>query len=478
VRIEQGATEIRGSNQIDVVLGMFRRFKIFYSYDPYTYLSNLAVLAGCQSVVVPPTHLSRHEWFRLRGPYGYKGIAFGDDDLDRAQAECDRHEPWTYLEENHLRSMHTVLRFARFCASFDVYPAVLPFHRLPPIDVDTRALRSHFAAPHVELWRSKCVLSIAEWYPEWSVLLTSSATHALETIAIFLQLKEGDEVIVPSFTFTSTANAFATHGATIVYADSRDDHPNVDMALLPQLITPRTRAVVVVNYGGKRQRWCELPPHVIKIEDAAHCIGEDIPREADFCVVSFHTTKNISTGGEGGMLLYTPNRLMTYNRLSSIVNKGTNQETTLTSSYEWVSFGSAFRMSELSCLFLYAHLKNLNNVISHRRSLLRTYHTLLSDISSVTMPSDHDGAHTCFISVTRPDELIAFLHDHKIEARRHYRPLHQSMYASSLEVLRGRGQNACPNAERWANTIVRLPLHTHLSPHDIDRVVGFIHRWS
>jgi len=452
------------------LLSVLRKHEVFYSYDPYSYISNLAVFCGCRSIVVPPPGLSKDEWFRLRGPYGYKGVAYGEDDLDRAVREVEEGEPWTYLEQMEKGAMRTVERFARFCFSFSVSHSSIRFHRLPEIDIDPSAIRKQWETPSMREWTDRCLSRISSHYPDWHAVLTTSATHALETIAILMDIRNDDEVIVPSFTFSSTANAFVSHGATIVMADSRKDHPSVDIGDMTRKIGSRTRAVVMVHYGGHvEENSIDLPEGVLRIDDASHCIGEDLSStRADFCVFSFHTTKNISTGGEGGLLLYRNEAYR--DRICAILDKGTNRETDPV--YEWVSKGSAFRMTELSCLFLCPQLDVLTEITQKRRNILRQYQEGLRGISGIVVP-EHSGCHTCFFSTPDARDVVRFLSEHGVEARQHYTPLHSSLFYQTSYP----SGKECPNAERWAETIVRLPLHTFLTGSDVDRIVGLIHRY-
>jgi dTDP-4-amino-4,6-dideoxygalactose transaminase len=441
-------------------ISVFRKHAVFYSFDPYTYLSNLAVLCGCRSIVVPPHGLSKQEWFRLRGPYGYKGVAYGEDDLDRAIREIEKGEPWAYLQQTKEEGMRTVERFARFCSSF----STVPFHRLPAIDIDPTTIREHWIQPSSRQWSDQCLSLLSSYFPGWNAVLTTSATHALETIAILIGVREDTEVIVPSFTFSSTANAFASRGATIVMADSMVDHPNMDIGDMRLKIGSKTRAVVMVHYGGHvERRPFDLPEGVIRIDDMSHCIGETPPEDSDFCVFSFHTTKNISTGGEGGLLLYRKHDV----RIGQILDKGTNRETA--SIYEWTSIGSAYRMPELSCLFLYPQLRDLPAITAYRRKMIAYYRERLRDL---ILP-EHTGCHAFFFSARDAFSLVRFLSENGIDARRHYTPLHTSPFYKSVCPV----GVACPRAEFWAKTIVRLPLHTFLTESDVDRIVGLIYRY-
>jgi dTDP-4-amino-4,6-dideoxygalactose transaminase len=374
--------------------------------------------------------------------------------------------------------MQTVGRFAAFCASFSTFSSHVRFHQLPRCDIDPDVLNEHWEQPGTRKWTETCTSFLSEYYTPWHVSLVTSATHALETIALLLDLRPGDEVIVPSFSFSSTANAFATHGASIVMVDSRHDHPNMDMSLVTHTLTERTRAIVTVSYGGHQQDWCDdIPDGVIKINDAAHCIGEALPLNADFCVVSLHTTKNISTGGEGGLLLCAPAMYERYkDALSCILDKGTNRSISPSSWYEWESRGSAFRMPEVSCLFLASQLRVLNDVTTQRGQLVKRYTERLSNMSGVRVPH-HTGCHLFFVSVDKPKDLIRYLSQHNVDARMHYPPLHRSPFYISMTTHGDHVVNSFPNTERWSETLVRLPVHTFLTPLDVDRITGLIHRF-
>jgi dTDP-4-amino-4,6-dideoxygalactose transaminase len=473
LEMEKNSFEITSFDTTNDLLSLFQRYESFYSYDPYTYLSNLAVLCGCTSIVIPIPHVPKSEWVRLRGPYGHKGIAYGVDDIDNARREIENGDPWTHIRHIGYQGMKSVERFARFCANSCRFP--ISFHRLPEFHIDQRSITDlivHGVSSRLydRLWTNECLSLLSARYPEWNIVLTSSATHALDAIAILLDLKQGDEVIVPSFSFSSTANAFSSHGATIVFADSLPHHPNIDTDSLPDLLSSKTRAVVLVYYGGHAVNDIDppFPSGVVRVDDASHCIGQDVSPEADFVVFSLHTTKNISTCGEGGVLMY---RSRAYSeQISHIIDKGTNCATTpLSSSYEWVSHGSAFRMPEIGCLFLYPQLKNLDRILHTRRSLVDYYMSSLSLIPDMTLPDRHTGHHIFFISTPLAHHLIHYLSRHGVDARQHYTPLHQSSFINSTGSL--------PNSEHWARSIVRLPLHTFLTFHDIDMIASLITRF-
>ena len=330
------------------------------------------------------------------------------------------------------------------------------------------------------------------------VLLTSSCTDALEMAAILIGIQPGDEVIMPTFTFVSTANAFVLRGAKIVFVDSRDDHPGMDEDLVEDLITSKTKAIVTVHYGGVA---CDMDKvmgladryGLFVIEDAAHAIdsyftGKDGKKRAlgsigHLAAFSFHETKNIISG-EGGMLAINDPQFE--ERAEIIWEKGTNRAAFSrgeVDKYGWVDVGSSFLPSDMIAAFLYAQLENLDDIQARRKILWGMYDSRFSNRldkhDGVVLPKLPDystnNAHMYYLVCTSGQEraeLIAYLKSEDIMAIFHYLPLHTSDYYRS-----GSDGRDFKQADQYSNCLLRLPLFHELSEraqaHIIEAVLKF-----
>lgn len=322
-------------------------------------------------------------------------------------------------------------------------------------------------------------------------LLTTSCTAALEMAAILAGIGPGDEVIVPSFTFVSTANAFVLRGAKVVFADSLPDHPNIDPGELESLISEKTKAIVPVHYAGLA---CDMDTimniawkhKLIVIEDAAHAInssykGKFIGTFGSMATFSFHETKNIISG-EGGMLVINDEQLI--NRAEILREKGTNRSAFFrgeVDKYEWVDIGSSYLPSDLLAAFLYAQLEEIEKIQSRRVSLWNSYYSRLKNLSNegyFELPSslaDCSGNAHVFYLVCRSNQERTLLMEHlikdSIDAVFHYMPLHKSPYYSMQHV-----SGDLPNAERFSETLVRLPLYFELEEVQVERICESIEK--
>lgn len=327
-------------------------------------------------------------------------------------------------------------------------------------------------------------------------LLTTSCTDALEMAAILLDIVPGDEVIMPSYTFVSTANAFVLRGANIVFADSEASTPNMDAAALESLITPKTKAIVVVHYAGMA---CDMDAvmdladryGIFVVEDAAQAIDSyyvgSSGRNAlggigHLAAFSFHETKNIISG-EGGMLVVNDERFV--ERSEIIWEKGTNRSAFFrgeVDKYGWVDVGSSFLPSELNAAFLFAQLENLDDIQAKRRALWDQYFAglrALAERGKVGLPHIPDyatnNAHMFYMLCSDLDErgaLIAHLRSDGIHAVFHYLSLHSSPYYADKHD--GRALRECA---RYSERLVRLPLFYELETGDVTRICGSIHRF-
>jgi dTDP-4-amino-4,6-dideoxygalactose transaminase len=317
-------------------------------------------------------------------------------------------------------------------------------------------------------------------------LLTHSCTAALEMVAILTDIGAGDEVIMPSFTFVSTANAFVLRGGVPVFVDIRPDTLNIDETLVEAAITPRTKAIVAVHYAGRACAMQALQTiakrhGLLLIEDAAQAIlSSDNDRAlgtiGDLGCLSFHETKNVICGEGGALLINNPELLA---RAEIIWQKGTNRKAFLrgqVDKYTWVDIGSSFLPNELSAAFLYAQLENAGKINAHRRTLYRAYTELLSPLAEqgyFTLPEFRDesssNAHIFFILTRSENErnaLIQYLDENGITAVFHYIPLHNSPAGMRL----GRSSGKLPVTEDISARLLRLPLYSELNSAQIRHI--------
>ncbi len=321
-------------------------------------------------------------------------------------------------------------------------------------------------------------------------LLTTSCTHALEMAALLLNIQPGDEVIVPSFTFVSTINAFVLRGATPVFIDIRPDTLNMDEAQLEQLITPRTKAIVPVHYAGVG---CEMAAimdiarsrGIAVVEDNAHGLfgkyrGAYLGTFGDMATQSFHETKNF-TCGEGGMLLINSAGLM--ERAEIIREKGTNRGRFFrgqVDKYTWVDVGSSYLPSDLLAAYLFAQLEAREQIQAKRRQIWERYYVGLAGwagengVRLPVVPDDCDQAYHMFYlllpSIRERQALIDHLKARGILSVFHYVPLHLSDMAKQW----GYGTGNCPVTERVSDTLLRLPFYNDLTPDEQDSVIAAI----
>lgn len=323
------------------------------------------------------------------------------------------------------------------------------------------------------VFTQQCQHFFEQRYGIQKALLTTSGTDALELAALLLDLQPGDEVIVPSYTFTSTANAFVLRGARIVFADSQPHHPNLDADHVARLITPRTRAIVPVHYAGDAAPFEKLlalaEEHDLwVVEDAAQAIEgrwqhRPLGTIGHLAAFSFHETKNISAG-EGGLLAINDAQLL--ERAEILWEKGTNRAAFFrgeAARYEWVDVGSSFLPSELNAAYLWAQLEQLEFVQQRRQALWQRYHTALLPLAEAgyfalpaAPPDATPNYHLAYLVCrTQPerDQLIAHLGARSILAVFHYQPLHASPYHT-----RHNPAVSLPHAERFGRCLVRLPL--------------------
>ena len=328
-------------------------------------------------------------------------------------------------------------------------------------------------------------------------LLTTSCTDALEMAAILADIKVGDEVIVPSFTFVSTALAFVRQGADIVFADSYSDNPNIDADQIEALITEKTKAIVVVHYAGVA---CDMNKimsiankhGIIVIEDAAQAIdsyyiSKDGTKKAlgsigHLSAFSFHETKNIISG-EGGMLCINDDRFI--QRAEIIWEKGTNRSQFFrgeVDKYSWVDTGSSFLPSEIISAFLWAQIENMRDIQDKRIKIWNRYYEGLSSFEPVSIKKlklplvpeyATNNAHMFYLVCDNVDDRTRFiqhLKDKGILSVFHYLSLHKSSYYEKYSTRK----SELPNSDIFSDCLVRLPLFYELTDEQVEYIINTI----
>ncbi len=343
-------------------------------------------------------------------------------------------------------------------------------------------------------YTKKCHALIEQALGVSRVLLTTSCTDALEMAALLLEIKPGDEVIIPSFTFVSTANAFVLRGARPVFADIRPDTLNLDESRLEALITPRTRAIIPIHYAGVG---CEMDAileiarrhQVAVVEDNAHGLfgryrGRYLGTFGTLATQSFHETKNFSCG-EGGALLINDTQYI--ERAEIIREKGTNRSRFFrgqVDKYTWVDLGSSFLPSDLLAAYLYAQLEAREQIQAMRRRVWVYYYENLSDwaaergVQLPTIPVYCEQPYHMFYlllpSYQQRQALIAHLKAHGILSVFHYLPLHLSDMGRQF----GGQVGDCPVTEDVSDRLLRLPFYNELSETEQAEVVKVIQNWN
>ena len=350
------------------------------------------------------------------------------------------------------------------------------------------------AADHGKLsgngeFTKRCQHFFEEKYGFKKCLLTTSCTDALEMAAILCDIQPGDEVIVPSYTFVSSALAFVRAGAKIVFADSMESNPNIDVEKIEPLITPRTKVIVPVHYAGvacDMDRIMDIAQkhNLLVVEDAAQAIdsyykGRPLGTIGHLSCFSFHETKNIISG-EGGMLCINDDRFI--RRAEIIWEKGTNRAEFFrgeVNKYGWCDIGSSFLPSEVIAAFLWAQLESMDEIQSKRKALWNKYRELLSPLADMGMfrlPEIPDyatnNAHMFYLVCNNLEErtaLIKALKENEILAVFHYLSLHSSPYYQDKHDGRD-----LPNCDRYADCLVRLPMYCDLAESDVERICDVI----
>ena len=339
----------------------------------------------------------------------------------------------------------------------------------------------------------RCHSWIEDRFNAQKVLLTTSGTTALEMAAFLCGVQPGDEVILPSFTFSSTATASVLVGAKLVFVDVRPDTMNIDEKKIEAAITDKTKVIVPVHYAGVA---CEMDVimdiahrYGLKVvEDAAQGVmstykGKALGTIGDFGCYSFHETKNYSMGEGGALVINDPQ----YNEDAEILReKGTNRARFFrgqVDKYTWVSYGSSYLPSDMNAAYLWGELEHADEINDNRLASWNAYYQSLSDLADqgcIELPTIPDGcrhnAHMFYVKCKDLEErtkLIAYLKEHGVQASFHYIPLHSS--PAGLKFGRFDGEDIYTTAE--SDRLVRLPMYYGLSSEDLQTVCGLIHKF-
>lgn len=339
----------------------------------------------------------------------------------------------------------------------------------------------------------KCQKFFEEKYGFKKALLTTSCTDALEMCAILCNVQPGDEIIVPSYTFVSSALAFVRQGAKIIFADSMSSNPNIDAEKLETLITPKTKVIVPVHYAGvacDMDRIMEIANkhNILVVEDAAQAIdsyykGHPLGSIGHMSAFSFHETKNI-IAGEGGLLAINDERFI---RRSEILwEKGTNRSEFFrgeVNKYGWVDTGSSFLPSEVIAAFLWAQLENMELIQNRRKAIWEHYHEGLKDLEEkclVRLPEiptyATNNAHMFYLvcrSLEERTALIKYLKENGVLSVFHYLSLHLSEYYTNHNT----DIPNLPECDHYADCLVRLPMYYELKDEEVQKIVGLINKF-
>ncbi len=369
----------------------------------------------------------------------------------------------------------------------------IPFNRPSMVGNEMEYIGQAIDAGHISgdgIFTKKCSQLLEQALGVPKVLLTTSCTHALEMFALLLNIGPGDEVLIPSFTFVSTVNAFVLRDARPVFVDIRSDTLNLDESLLEAKITPRTKAIVPVHYAGVG---CEMETilevarrhNLAMVEDNAHGLfgrykGKYLGTFGAMAAQSFHETKNFSCGEGGALLINDPSLI---EKAEIIREKGTNRSRFFrgqVDKYTWVDVGSSYLPADILAAYLFAQLENRDKVQSQRKKIWERYYHDLGhwaanhDIRLPYIPAECDQPYHMFYllmpNLDRRQGLIAHLRQRGILSVFHYLPLHLSEMGQRL----GGRSGDCPVTEDVSDRLVRLPFYYSLSAEDQERVIEAI----
>ena len=365
---------------------------------------------------------------------------------------------------------------------------MIPFNKPYNSGLETKYILDAIATGKISgngIFTKKCQHFFVNNLKSKNTLLTTSCTDALEMSAILANIQLGDEVIMPTYTFVSTANAFLLRGAKVIFVDSREDHPGMDEDKIEEFINEKTKAIVPVHYAGVA---CEMDKilalakkhNLLVIEDAAQGIdsfykGKPLGSIGDMGCFSFHETKNIQCG-EGGLLAINNSKFK--ERAEIIWEKGTNRSAFWrgeVDKYNWVDIGSSFLPSEITAAFLYAQLEQIENIQNKRKAIWSQYKEGFSILKKIGIGLPNipkyatNNAHMFYLVCRDQDErteLIEHLKQNKINAVFHYICLHDSPYYKDKH-----DGKEMPNAKRYEKCLVRLPLWVNISEKEVDYVI-------
>ena len=335
----------------------------------------------------------------------------------------------------------------------------------------------------------KCKIILKKKYNFKNILFTPSCTHALEMMSMILDLKKNDEIIIPSYTFVSSTNAFVKFGINIKLIDSMENNPLMDIEKIEENINSNTKAILLVHYAGfsvdidKVLSICKKY-NLFLLEDAAQAInsyynGKPLGSFGILSAFSFHYTKNIQCG-EGGMLVINDDKFLEKSHI--IQDKGTNRHNfinNIVKKYEWVDKGSSYTMAELNAAYLYNQLKEIEEIINHRKKLWYVYKKNLEFIEKKNIGTlikenkYNDGNYHIFYIILKNEKILNnlqnFLNNNHIQTFTHYISLHESpFYKNNFEDIK------LPNCERFSKLLLRLPLHNNLKEKDCNYICSLL----
>ncbi len=369
------------------------------------------------------------------------------------------------------------------------YPLIIPFNKTHLTGNETAYVNDVLQGGKISgggKYAKACEVFFENKYSFLKTCLTTSCTHALEMAALLIGIKPGDEVIMPSFTFVSSANPFVLRGATIVFADSGHTSPNIDEGTVEALITTKTKAILAIHYAGSPCKIDTLRTiadryNLFLIEDAAQALdgfykGKPLGSFGHLATFSFHDTKNI-TCGEGGLLVINDKRFV--DQAEIIREKGTNWLSFArgeVSKYTWVDVGSSYMPSELLAAVLLAQLQNLDNIQQKRLLIWQQYYNGLQQLHSknqLTLPyistELKHNAHTFYFVCPSADSrkrYINFMAQCGVQVQFHYIPLHDSPFYNKKH-----GNRELPMACHYKNCLVRLPLFYDITSEQVEKVI-------
>lgn len=361
----------------------------------------------------------------------------------------------------------------------------LPFNKPTFIGTELQIIEDLLKTPskHAQrFYTNKCLELFAKDFPEGKLFLCNSASGALDLLAQLIKCTEGDEIILPSYTFVSAANAFVNDGFIPVFADIDPNTLSVSAGSIEALITDKTKAIMTMHYGGRTSEVEAIQAlakkhNLLLIEDASHCVGvqekgRGLGSFGDFGILSFDSTKNLSSG-HGGLLVL--NNLAFAEEASEIYEIGTNKSAFIKQEvpyYEWVNKGRKYALSEVNAAMLYAQLLEVDKINSERLQLWNTYYATLKPLEDkgflkLAKPVENTNAHIFYLilsSEKEREELRLYLKSNGISAVSHYVPLHESKMGKSFAHLQ---KSTCDITSDISKRLLRLPLFYTMSAEDL-----------